>query len=82
MGGARHGQAGARELLRSLEAEVQETIDELRALAHGIYPPLLMDQGLAVALDSAGHRSALPVTVEADGVGRYPSEIEAAISVW
>ncbi len=31
---------------------VQEAVQELRALAHGIYPPLLIDRGIAEALRS------------------------------
>ena len=33
---------------------VQETIQELRELAHGIYPPLLVDSGLGEALQGRG----------------------------
>jgi signal transduction histidine kinase len=71
--------AGAAEMLEALAGAVQETIQELRDLAHGIYPPLLMDAGLAEALRAAANRSPLSVAVEADGIGRYPSEVEAAV---
>ena len=69
----------AGEMLEALADSVKETIQELRDLAHGIYPPLLMDSGLAEALRAAGGRSPLSVTVEADGVGRHPTEVEAAV---
>ena len=39
-----------KEMLDQLAGEVQETIQELRELAHGIYPPLLVDSGLVEAL--------------------------------
>ena len=55
------------------------TVDELRALAHGIYPPLLMDQGLGTALSAAAGRAPLPTTVHAIAVGRYPQDVEAAV---
>jgi signal transduction histidine kinase len=71
--------AGANEMLEALAGAVQDTIQELRDLAHGIYPPLLMDAGLGEALRAAANRSPLPVRVEADGVGRHPSEVEAAV---
>jgi len=58
---------------------VQQTIKELRELAHGIYPPLLADRGLGEALQTAANRSPLEVTVRADKVNRYGSEVEAAI---
>ncbi len=70
---------GAAEMLDALADAVKETIQELRNLAHGIYPPLLMDSGLPEALRAAANRSPLGVGVEIEGVGRYPSEVEAAV---
>jgi signal transduction histidine kinase len=69
----------ANDMLDQLAADVKETVAELRALAHGIYPPLLADAGLAEALRSAAGRSPLPVQLSTEGVGRYPSEAEAAV---
>ena len=55
-------------------------MQELRNLAHGIYPPLLMDRGLPEALRAAaGPRRARRPTVEAEDVGRYPQQVEAAV---
>ena len=48
------------EMLDQLAEEVKETIQELRELAHGIYPPLLVDSGLVEALKAAANRSPLP----------------------
>jgi signal transduction histidine kinase len=70
--------AGA-EMLEELAGEVQETIQELRELAHGIYPPLLVDSGLVEALRAAANRNPLSVEVVAEGIGRYSSETEAAV---
>ncbi len=67
------------EMLEQLAGEVQETIQELRELAHGIYPPLLVDSGLVEALRAAAHRNPLPVDIKTEGIGRYSSETEAAI---
>ena len=67
------------EMLDQLAEEVKETIQELRELAHGIYPPLLMDSGLVEALKAAANRSPLAVGVVAEGIGRYPTEVEAAV---
>ena len=69
----------AGEMLDQLAEEVKATIQELRDLAHGIYPPLLADSGLSEALAAAGRRSPLGVTVSADGIGRYGLEIESAV---
>jgi signal transduction histidine kinase len=69
----------AAEMLDALGDAVKETIQELRDLAHGIYPPLLMDSGLGEALRAAANRSPLSVSVDAEGLPRYPSELEAAV---
>ncbi len=67
------------EMLEGLKAQAAEALDDLRDLARGIYPPLLADRGLAEALKAQGRKSAVPVEVMADGVGRFPQEIEAAV---
>ena len=66
-------------MLDELAGETQQALEDLRDLARGIYPPLLADQGLGAALEAQARRSPVPVTVEADGVGRYPPEVEAAV---
>ena len=35
----------AAEMLTQIDAEIQKTLEDLRDLARGIYPPLLVDQG-------------------------------------
>ncbi len=65
--------------LDALAADVAGVVGQLRALAHGIYPPLLVQNGLDSALRSAARRAPQAVTVEADGLGRLPGDIEAAI---
>jgi signal transduction histidine kinase len=67
------------ELLASLQSEAGDALENLRDLARGIYPPLLADKGLVAALESQARKSAVPVTIEADGIGRYPQEAEAAV---
>ena len=69
----------AKDMLEQLSHDLQDAVQELRSLAHGIYPPLLVDRGLPEALSAAGGRSALPTQVVADGIGRYTPEIEAAV---
>ncbi|HLN42355.1 MAG TPA: histidine kinase [Acidimicrobiales bacterium] len=66
-------------ILDQLGEAVQEAVQELRALAHGIYPPLLIDRGVAEALRSAAGRAALPTEVDAEGLDRYSPEREAAV---
>jgi signal transduction histidine kinase len=71
--------AKAREMVAQVQTDAQDALENLRDLARGIYPPLLADKGLAAALQAQARKSAVPVAVEADGVGRYPQETEAAV---
>ena len=66
-------------MLEELASDVEDTIQELRDLAHGIYPPLLADKGLPEALASAARRATVSTTVDAAGIGRYPPDAEAAV---
>ncbi|MDQ3306241.1 MAG: GAF domain-containing sensor histidine kinase [Actinomycetota bacterium] len=66
-------------MLDELASSIKDTIAELRDLAHGIYPPLLVDSGLAQALRAAAGRSPLEVDVQAEDVERYPTDVEAAV---
>ena len=68
-----------REVLAELCADAREAAAELRCLAHGIYPPVLVESGLPAALSAVARRSTLPITVHATPLGRYPAEIEAAV---
>ena len=69
----------AKAMLGELMNDIQEAVQQLRDTAHGIFPPILVDQGLGAALQSVANRSALPTTVQAEGLGRYPLETEAAV---
>jgi signal transduction histidine kinase len=51
-------------LLESTADELQVAVDELRELAQGIHPGVLVQGGLAAALEALAGRSPVPVTVE------------------
>jgi signal transduction histidine kinase len=68
-----------RELLDELATGVRATIAEVRDLAHGVYPPLLRQSGLAEALRAAAQRAPVPVTLVADNVERESADVEAAV---
>jgi signal transduction histidine kinase len=68
-----------RSSLARLGTEFDEALDELRSVAHGIYPPVLAEGGLVAALHDAARRSTVPVTTEIDDVGRFSEDCEAAI---
>ena len=71
--------AAVRELAPAVKDGVRAALDDLRDLARGIYPPLLADQGLVPALQAQARKAALPVEIDADGIGRYPQDTEAAV---
>ena len=71
--------ARAAEMLTQADAEIQTALEDLRDLARGIYPPLLIDEGLGAALDAQARRSPVPTTVRSGGLGRYAPEVEAAV---
>jgi signal transduction histidine kinase len=66
-------------MLGQIESETQSALEDLRDLARGIYPPLLADRGLEAALDAQLRKSGLPAILQAQEVGRYPQEVEAAV---
>jgi signal transduction histidine kinase len=71
--------ASVRQLTPELQESARAALDDLRALARGIYPPLLADQGLVLALQAQARKTAVPVTIEADGIQRYPQDVEATV---
>ena len=68
-----------RQAVPGLKAQLSTALDDLRALARGIYPPLLAEQGLVMALRAQAARSPVPVVLEAGQVGRYPQEAESTV---
>jgi signal transduction histidine kinase len=71
--------AKARDLVAQIGAETTGTLEDLRDLARGIYPPVLADKGLAAALEAQARKAAVPVAVEANGVGRFDPDVEAGV---
>jgi signal transduction histidine kinase len=62
-----------------LRGDLSTALAELRDLAHGLYPAVLENEGLAAALAQAVARSAIPASLDCDGAGRYPPVLEAAV---
>ena len=71
--------ADAVAMIDEIKGDVRVAIAELRSLAHGIFPPLLVSGGLAEALPAAATRATLATTVDTAGIGRYGGDIEAAV---
>ena len=66
-------------LLERLSAVADASVESLRTLARGIYPPLLEAEGLERALRSQVQLAPIPVDLRADGVRRYDREVEATV---
>jgi signal transduction histidine kinase len=71
--------AAVRQMAPAVKDGLRAALEDLRDLARGIYPPLLADQGLIAALQAQARKASLPVQIDADGIGRYPQDAEAAV---
>lgn len=65
--------------LEAISLEAEGAIEELRALAHGLYPTVLSARGLPQALRSVALRALTVVSVVDEGIGRCSPAVEAAI---
>jgi signal transduction histidine kinase len=77
--GEKLGSRQEQQLLDSLGAEVDEAIHELRELAHGVYPQLLAQAGVASALAAVARRSGIPTRVLENGLSRHPEAVEVTV---
>ncbi|MEU5837309.1 sensor domain-containing protein [Streptomyces diacarni] len=68
----------ARELLLDVRTTSEQALADLRALVHGIHPPILTDRGLGDAIRSLALDSFLDVHVEARLPGRFAAPVESA----
>jgi signal transduction histidine kinase len=75
---AAEGQDLARQL-ESIGADAAKAVDELRALARGIYPTVLRDNGLGDALRSVAREAPVTVDVIDEAIGRCAEPVENAI---
>jgi len=66
-----------RTLQQAIE-ELQAGLGELRALARGLHPTILTDEGLVPALRALASRSPVPVKLAAPTLGRLPGPVETA----
>jgi len=58
--------------------DLEDAIEELRRLAHGIHPAELSESGLEAALSTLAQRSPVPVDLSINTPGRLAPEIESA----
>ncbi|HXL44838.1 MAG TPA: ATP-binding protein [Gaiellaceae bacterium] len=68
----------ARERIDRTEAQLARTLEELRRLAHGLHPRVLVEAGLAGALASLAEQAPVPVEAVAPAA-KLPAEVEAVV---
>jgi signal transduction histidine kinase len=69
----------ARAELDDLGDAVEETLEDLRRVAHGLYPPMLERFGVVEALRSACRHTPLPVRIVDEGIGRHSPAVETTL---
>ena len=67
------------DLIQEIAADAETALEDLHSLVHGIYPALLTDRGLPDAVKAMARAAPVPARVLAQGVRRYPADVEAAI---
>jgi signal transduction histidine kinase len=65
-------------VLREAREALTLALSELRELTQGIRPAILVERGLAAALDDLARRAALPVRLDVAVSGRLPEQVESA----
>jgi signal transduction histidine kinase len=73
------GDARSRALLDKAIDESQAALGELRELAHGIYPAILAEAGLAPALATLVDEAPFPVEIRDVTAARYAAPVEMAV---
>ena len=67
------------EQLEEIRVDAAEAVEELRTLAHGIYPTVLRERGLADSLRSVAMTAPITIDVTDEGLDRCPPAIETTI---
>jgi signal transduction histidine kinase len=71
--------AAAKALLDEMGRDVQHALEEVRKLAHRVYPPLLEAGGLAAALRTAAVSVGVPTRIDVAADASYPPEVAGAV---
>jgi signal transduction histidine kinase len=73
-----HGDPDSRMRLDLAKREVATSLEELRAVAHGIHPAVVSGHGLEIALEQLVAGAPVPVRLNVDVEGRLPEPLEVA----
>ncbi|WP_220093752.1 sensor histidine kinase [Gryllotalpicola protaetiae] len=69
----------ARELLKLARAGTANSLEDLRGLVRGVYPPVLVERGFVAAVRAVALDSPVPIEVVAPDGLRLPSPVEATL---
>jgi signal transduction histidine kinase len=67
-----------RSRLDEADVELRAAIADLRTLAHGLFPAVLADEGLAAAVQSLAEEASVPVVLDGLPEGRFGAGVESA----
>jgi signal transduction histidine kinase len=70
--------SGERQRLDVADSDVRRALSDLRALAHGIFPAALADEGLAAAVETLIDDADAEVDIRELPAGRFPPPVETA----
>jgi signal transduction histidine kinase len=68
----------ARAQIDQARQEIAQSLEELRAVAHGLHPAVVSGHGLAVALESLAARAPVPVRLNVELQERVDEQLEVA----
>jgi signal transduction histidine kinase len=74
---ARQAGGGSSELLDEATVELRAAVAEVRDLARGLHPTILVEAGLGPAVEALAERATIPITVQAP-TERFPAPVESA----
>jgi signal transduction histidine kinase len=74
---ARQTTGASAALLDEATTELRAAVAEVRDLARGLHPTILVEAGLGPAIEALAERASVPVSVEAPA-RRFPANVEAA----
>jgi signal transduction histidine kinase len=78
-GESAEGNGSMSDRLHAIGESVEQAMDELREVAHGLYPPVLSNRGVVAALEHALQHFVAPVAFHTNGITRYAGEVESAV---
>jgi signal transduction histidine kinase len=60
------------------DTELRAAVEDLRELAHGLFPSVLADEGVGAAIEALAEEAPVPVTIGGLPIGRFAPAVETA----